>query len=643
MGFCCYLFRREVDVTFFVFYGPMCGITGIFLTSQTGSKAVECSLEAIKHRGPDESFIVGVENKTPVFFSCNHSSAFLKQHYPSAQAFESKSWLGYNRLAIVDTSYQAGLPLYDEEDDCLFLMNGEVYNYRQLKSSFLNEVSFKSATDTEVAFKLYLKLGDSFIQHLRGMFTIVAFHPGKKLVKVWRDRFGIKPFFYAVNKDFFIFSSEVSGIHASGFVQPAIDFEKLGQQFYLGASLSPSTIYRHVHSLEPAGHLVVNTNTFDYKTSTYWQLSYQPSKKPIPQEEFVHDVKEIVDLSLEGVEAIKKSIMISGGLDSGLLALFLSKASANLKGATIYDDSGRQVNELPYTKLNAAHAGIELDMFRVPDQMSGSMIEEFCKAEEEPNISPEPAYFLSSQLRGKKRILYNALGPDELFYGYGHYAKALTIKRWQPMLHMLWDGWLPSGKREKFRTFKRYGLPALPFISRSVAGWEEIKRLFRDHSSANWQHPLELVWAQAKVRFADFEDCDVMKKISFLDIYFYLSSYHSLRSDRPSMMNAIEMRFPYLDHLFFQKYFNVYGSEKGLQHNNYKPLFRNYARDILHPDIFQMPKTGFNMNGINWSKSVDWGEIKSKLRSVVSASSTDSFATTSERKWLLMSLAHLLP
>ncbi|MBX3238582.1 MAG: hypothetical protein KIT80_07360 [Chitinophagaceae bacterium] len=568
----------------------------------------------------------------------------MKSRFPAPGVSGSKAWVGYNRLAIVDVSESGFLPFYDEARDCLFFMNGEIYNYKQLRKTFLADIPFRSETDTEVAFRLYLELGDSFVQQLRGMFAIAVVHPGKNLVKVWRDRLGIKPFYYSVDKDHFIFSSEIGGILATGMAPAEFDLEKLGHQLYLGASLSPATLYKNIFSLEPGCFLEVNTRSFEYTTGSYWQMSFAPSDIDISREEFLGDIKEIADLSLEGVDDIEKAVMLSGGLDSGLLAFFLNASrTGNITGCTIYNDSGTQTNELRYAAINAATAGIPLESFRLPPEMSGPEMEVFCRAEEEPNISPEPAYFLSSQLKGKKRILYNALGPDELFYGYGHHVKAMKMKRLLPLLGFAWDTLLLPPKKEKFRAFRIYGLAALPFISRSVAGWEEIQQLFRDHSSAAWQDPLELVLEQAKNRFADFSDCDIMKQLSFLDIYFYISSYHSLRSDRPAMLNHIEMRFPYLDHLFVQKYFNVRGLEKELSAGNYKPFFRKHARTVLDPEVFKMPKTGFNMSGTGWEKELNWKDLETRLAPLISSAAIRDFAGSPEKKWLLLSLSYLLP
>lgn len=619
----------------------MCGISGIFTARQIGAEGILSSLAAIQHRGPDDSFIIATENAGSRFFSSPHSSAYTKQQYPLPGAAQSTGWLGFNRLSIVDRSDTAAQPLYDHKRDCIFLMNGEVYNYRELRATYLSDEIFSSDTDTEVAFRLYLKLGDDFVHHLRGMFVIVAFHQKEHTIKVWRDRMGIKPFFYTISAGRFLFSSEMGGIFASALLPRELDPESLAHQFYLITSHSPRTIYKAVCSLEPASCLTVNTHTYEHTITQYWRLVYDPGAPNISTGELYADLKEVADLSVEGVGQNGRALMLSGGLDSGLLALFLKKSDPDIDACCIFSDSSHSFNELGFAKLNALQAGMELDAFNIPEEVPEAMAHEFCRAEEEPNISPEPAYFLASMVNGKNRILYNALGLDELFYGYGHHVKALTYAKYRSLLSLLPSQLLPEGKGEKLRDIRRFGLEAMPFVSRAVAGWEEIKALFADHRPGNWKHPLDAVLSQAKAGFPDFNTCDLMKKISFLDIHFYISSHHSFRSDRPAMLNHLEMRFPYLDHLFIQKYFNVPALEKGLSYSNNKPFLRSHVRQLLHPRVLEMPKKGFELPVENWLKNVDPSAAVKRLDGIASGEAIKNFSKTPARRWLMFSLTSL--
>ncbi len=623
------------------FTNQMCGISGIFSRRSIDAENIISSLTAIKHRGPDDTFIVALENDSPHFFSCPLSSTAIKRQYAEPGPMLLNCWLGFNRLSVIDQTINGFQPLYDETRNCIFLMNGEVYNYRELRNTYLRDDVFLSETDTEVVFRLYLKLGDDFIHHLRGMFVIVVVHASDHTIKVWRDRMGIKPFFYTISDNQFIFSSEISGVFASGMLQPEFDFEKLGHQFYLGTSQSPYTIYKHLSTLEPASYLTVNTRSYEYTITPYWSLKFNPVPSNISAEEFYSDVQELADLSLEGVAQRDKALMLSGGLDSGLLAVLLGKRASDINAYCIFSDENQSFNELEFAKLNASNAGVLLEEHKIPDKVSETMAREFCLAEEEPNISPEPAYYLSLRAKNKKRILYNALGLDELFYGYGHHIKALKYARYQFFLDWVWEKAVPAGKRGKLKDIRKYGLAALPFVSRAVASWDDIRNLFADHQSYAWEHPLDVLLREARADFADFDACDLMKKISFLDIHYYISSHHSFRSDRPAMLNHIEMRFPYLDHLFIQKYFNIPGLEKGLSYKNNKPFLRSRIKNILHPEVFMMPKKGFDMPVESWLKNIDRFAVCKKLGDIASGAAINTFSKTPARQWLMFSLSEI--
>ncbi len=617
----------------------MCGISGIFSQRALPAESLISSLAAIKHRGPDDTYLAALNGDAPAFFSCHLSSPYMKQLLAGPGDCRASGWAGYNRLSIIDTSAAAAKPLYDEAQDCLFFMNGEVYNYRSLAQSFFPGEKWLTATDTEVAFRLYLKLGDAFVQQLRGMFAIVVIHPKAHTVKVWRDRFGIKPFYYTITDDLFAFSSEIGGIFSFGQTAPCFDRQQLAHQLYLTGSLSPATIYKNIHSLEPGCYLQVDTKYFQHRTVPYWQLSYEPTPDTISSDELLHDVQMLCALSLEGVANTPKALMLSGGLDSGLLAAMM-KGTEAMEACTLYADAGSHANELAYTRMNAQHAAMPLLEISMPADMPADMLEAFCRAEEQPNIAPEPAWFLAAAMKDRVRILYNALGPDELFYGYGHYVKAKKISPAMGLLQWIPQKWLPAVKNGKLADLKRFGWFAFPFISRSVAGWEEIKVLFADEDTRSWTHPLETVRQQALRCFPDFEKCNALKQMSYLDIYFYIASYHSFRSDRPAMLHHIEMRFPYLDHVFVQKYFNLTGLDKGLANGNEKPFFRRHTRSALHPAVFDMKKTGFAMND-SWLASLRPGVIREGLSDVLATEAADNFCTTPEKSWLLYSLSRL--
>ena len=193
----------------------MCGFSGWVLNTKLDTTNIVSSLRSIKHRGPDDTLIFTNDyNQKLTSFSCDLSNEYTQQNFPLLNNNSQKYCFGFNRLSIVDLSNKAMQPFYDEKNQILFMMNGEVYNYNDLRTKHLSDVIFHSESDSEVAFMLYQKMGNAFVDLLQGMFAIVIYDFKAGILKVYRDRLGIKPFYYSITNEGLYFSSEMKGLFA---------------------------------------------------------------------------------------------------------------------------------------------------------------------------------------------------------------------------------------------------------------------------------------------------------------------------------------------------------------------------------------------------------------------------------------------
>ncbi|WP_334124317.1 asparagine synthase (glutamine-hydrolyzing) [Empedobacter brevis] len=619
----------------------MCGISGILSKYKMVDSAIINSLKSIKHRGPNDTIHASYFNEQIHFYSNELSNEQTQLDLIKSNGIDSNNWIGFNRLSILDLSRNGMQPFYDAETKTAFMMNGEIYNYKELRQEFLEDAEFVSDSDSEVAFQLYLKLGDNFVHHLRGMFVFVLLDYTKNQIKIWRDRFGIKPLYYFLDDENFIFSSEIAGIFATNLVKKEINFEHLAHTYYLSTNFSPNTIYHNIWSIEPATKLTVDLKNFKSTKETYWKLDYQPTEKSITKEEFLGDTQELVKLA--SVADVKQAVMLSGGLDSGLLAYQFGKNKTEIDALTIYNDLFDEQNELEFAKSNARNANLFLQAFEIENKVDLSTIKEYSLAEEEPNTGPEPAYFLSRKAKEKGYIiLHNALGFDELFYGYNYFIQAKNLDKIpsfsRPFLKVL----LKGNRKRKYEEILKYGIEALPFISRSNSNWKEIKELFKGLGSENWEHPIVEILRKVKQSNPSFEKYPLLKKLSYLDFYFYIGSHHSVRSDLPAMKNEVEMRFPFLDHLFVQKYFNCSDLDKELSEINNKPFLRKNVQNILPKDVLNMPKKGFSMFAKSWLSNIDISADIPELKDFFGDNISDDWLNDSTKKWLLISTSFIL-
>lgn len=569
----------------------MCGFSGVFSIEPLNFSFIEKSLSEIKHRGPDDQILVGIsENNTPFFRTTELSSAFSKSKYPDHQHNrESKNWIGFSRLSIVDESNNGMQPFYDSQTNILFMMIGEIYNYKLLKEKYFSKNDlFVSETDTELGFKLYLILGDDFINHLKGMFSIVVFDISNGNIKSWRDATGQKPFFYAILGNKFIFSSEIKGLFPLQSGLGILDSKALAFSMYLGTCPSPLTIYKNIKSLEPGHKLDINIRNFKTQITPFWNWKYEAKKERLNTSNFENIISETIQSHLTGTP--QKTLMLSGGIDSGLLAYYLQKFDNQIIAITLGDKNDKE-NELNSAFTNANYAGLKLETTNFED----FDLETLLTYEDQPNEAPEPAYFLSkkaSQLQSK--VIFSGLGLDEIFGGYEYYSSAQNYKLASKITPIISNFSFLFNKKNKINDFHKFGYLIIPFLKRSMYDWDDLKKIFETESQS-WEHPFEFLIDKLMQMMPNFKHLPILKQYSLFDIYYYISCHHALRNDHASMKFSQEMRSPFIEGHFMQELFHFESIFDSISSQT-KPYLRNFAKQKLAPEIFALPKKGLNSN-----------------------------------------------
>lgn len=585
----------------------MCGISGIISKNKISVDGIYYSLKHIKHRGPDDSLIFNADYR--IFLSSSLSEIKTQSKYKDCfTSSTSNSWFGFNRLSIVDLSENGMQPFYDNDNELIFMLNGEIYNYENLKVAYLKDITFKSNSDIEVAMQMYIKFGDNFVHHLRGMFAIVIYDLKNKNLKLFRDRLGIKPIYYYYDKDKFIFSSEIDGIFAMNLIKRALNTQALAYSMYLGTSPFPLTIYENIFALAPGKKLILDGD-FKVKIETYWKIPLQQTLEK-STDYFENNLKEIVELYF--AKEVKSAVSISGGLDSGTLAYLIGNTHTNLDAIHITNSDHF---ELRQTKLNAENAKLNL-IYNVFHKSKISEIETQ-NIEEEPNFILETTWIVSkfAQENGFK-VVYNALGPDEIFGGYAYFRKAVWLHILMPFLKIIPTYFIPKNYKTKLNEIKKYGIHTLGILTRKGFDWQEIKEVFRQN---NWElpklHPIEYIENQINRENNKYNSLPLLKKMAFLDIYYYISSHHAVRNEKPSMICSIETRFPFLDHEFVSHYLNLKGVYKGIIFHQ-KPYFKKKIKKWLPNEVVKMKKKGFTVENNqmpNESKTIYMEKLKNIL------------------------------
>ena len=226
----------------------MCGIAGVVTLNGQPIDSLKIKLRTmsslIAHRGPDGDGVWQSDNESV--------------------------GLAHRRLAIIDVSL-AGIQPMQAQNETTISFNGEIYNYLELQSALRDRWKFRTRTDTECILASYEAYGDNFLAHLRGMFAFALWDDRKRRLIAARDRFGIKPFYYAVVGDQLFFASEAKAL-LPFLPEIATEPDALAEYLTFQYTIGEKTLFKHIYQL-PAGHyLIVEKGRMEVKR--YWDVHY---------------------------------------------------------------------------------------------------------------------------------------------------------------------------------------------------------------------------------------------------------------------------------------------------------------------------------------------------------------------------------
>src|SRR5690606_31171848 len=277
----------------------MCGRLGYHFNNDNPSVDVEKRLKLLSHRGPDASGLYRNQNQRII--------------------------LGHQRLSIIDLSDSANQPFYSSDRRYIMVYNGELYNYRELIKK--HALGVRTQSDTEVMLALFIKLGESFVHELNGMFALAIYDSQEDELFLYRDRIGIKPLYYRTGNSGFSFASELPALLSPG-EKPAFNEDAVQQFMHLGYIPEPLTIYNGLFKF-PAGSWARYKNG-TLTITAYWKAEDQITEHTFSNEKRVID--EVHELLTDSVNIrlhadVPFGTFLSGGADSGLISAIAAKLS----------------------------------------------------------------------------------------------------------------------------------------------------------------------------------------------------------------------------------------------------------------------------------------------------------------------------
>lgn len=545
----------------------MCGIFGI---NDSNESFVDSASRCIRHRGPDSygKWIGGD-------FS-----------------------FGFNRLAIIDLDTRANQPMWDEAHEIGIIFNGEIYNFKALRTELEKEYAFKTTSDTEVLIYAYKKFGPQFASMLNGMFALAIYDTAQKQVLLFRDHAGIKPLLYFYDGTTFIFASEMKAVAAAlgeKKITLEYDTDAIRSYFGLGYILSPRTMYEKVQKVPRGSYLV-----FDIEQKKI--ISIAPYIAPKATATTDNELHAIIERSVLDhlIADVPVGVFFSGGTDSSLIAAILHAHNINLETFSIAVE-GRD-SDKPYFSEISTLLGITAHEYAFTAETFADVYETVMKNTDEPcaDISIFPTYFVSKKASERVKVVLSGEGGDELFFGYNRQrplagARTGSMRAELSLIERLFL-MLPTFKGKNFvfeNLFALLGQPvAVYLLSMSPS---------RDLTDT-------AAWLSAKRALVGASHDPL-----YFDRDLYLENDLLRKGDLATSLASIEGRVPLLDSRIIAAapaFENAY-TDSGES----KPVLKRLLTRYLPHHLVYRPKSGF---GIPFSRLLAQSEtVKKELEDAI--------------------------
>lgn len=593
----------------------MCGIAGIVDPSGRDLRSLRASLarmnDQMAHRGPDDWGIVALRGGC-----ARHYSAAWPDGEPITappRRHDRKTvLLGHRRLAIIDLSAAGHQPMRSVDGRFWIVFNGEIYNYRELREELAARgVEFRSNSDTEVLLALFAREGPACLQELRGMFAFALWDEMERALFLGRDRFGIKPLYYARSSDgLLVFASEIEGIFASGYFPRRLADTAESDFLRRGSIRAPATSYWRVQSLPPAHWAKLADD--QVKIQSYWSLTRELAgapARPAPPAEVVGRVREALVGSVKAhmVSDVPVGVFLSGGLDStAVVAAVRQFYSGPLRTFTAIFP-GTQWDESRLARQAAAfyrtdHAELEItqeDFYRGLDDLFLAM--------DQPTVDGANTYFIARAVRqAGGKVALSGLGGDEMLGGYKSFVH---VPRLQKFLRLA--GRVPSASGLASSLAQRLPIGRAPKLASLLrcapasleAVWRDYRALFtdeqvRDDLGLSLDSAGELRSEPPAAAAAISPFWSVARE----EIERFMIPQLLRDSDAFTMWHGLELRTPFVDHLFLRAVVESGSWPKGRAPSHKVALFRA-MNGFLPAQHLRRRKMGFTLPFEVWLRA----------------------------------------
>jgi asparagine synthase (glutamine-hydrolysing) len=547
-------------------------------------KSLRAMMDAMHHRGPDDE------------------GTFLKDNVG----------IGFVRLSIIDLSMAGHQPMFSADNRYAILLNGEIFNYIELRELLKSKgYIFKSGSDTEVLLNSYIEWGESCLHQLNGMFAFAILDTLTNNLFAARDRFGIKPFYYYLDQNQFLFASDIPPllIKLGNRKEPeeSIIFDYL---VFNRTNHYEKTFFKNILKLQH-GH-TLNVKSGKVTINRWYSLPEKLSQYKsflFKEKDFLEELNSSINLQLRS--DVPVGTCLSGGLDSSAITSLVlnNKQNVDLHAFSAIYQKGQKGDESEYI-AEFKDKNLKIHYTFPSDK---SLIEDLNKfiisqSEPVPTTSIYAEYKVMELAKKHCTVLLNGQGADELMAGYhyfyGYYFRDLVnTNSWGKFLNELFQY---TRTHKSVYGLKTFGFSISPRSLRHFKKHNYIDQTFYDNFYGQTNSLFDILYKSKDLK-------------EFLVNHFeYKFEHHLLWADKNGMQFSLETRFPFLDHNLVEKVLSL-PSDNYIKNGYTKVIMRNALKGILPEKIrMRKDKIGFSTPESDWFKNK---EIQALLSDVVESRS----------------------
>ncbi len=602
----------------------MCGIAG-FVTSNSNKenslKSLNSMLEHLKRRGPDGSGVFSLEkDRWNLFF-------------------------GHRRLAIIDIE-GGKQPLSTLDGSHHIVFNGEVYNFQKLFDGLINSTP-TTRSDTEAVLLHLKENGPAAIKDFNGMFAFAFWDQKEGSLLLARDRSGIKPLYYTLDKDGGLaFSSQLDSILEYPNISKKINTQALASYFHLDYSASPESMIEGIHKLNPGEFLIWKDGSLIQPPKRFHEIQVENKFDSASPQQLWKVIESSVKRHL--ISDVPVGVFLSGGIDSSIVAVQAQAlADQQLQTFSIafedaaFDESGyaRQVAE----QIKSKHFERKITESEVLNILTQAL-----DALDEPMADPSllPTYLLSELAAEHVKVSLGGDGGDELWAGYPTYKAYKLARIYSCLPDVLKKELLPALVSQ---LKSKDGYQSLEWkLKRFICRWQEdpinrhlnwMSSLEANEINQAFSVPIEIQKTWDRFHFSsepDSIDGTDLNHILYLDYSSYMHNSVLTKVDRASMAHSLEARPPLLDNEMVEYAFGLNSNFK-LNGLTTKYLLKEAARPYLPSNILDRPKKGFGIPLSRWLKT----HLKEKMQNILNDSPVWSLQVLNQKSFQVWFQMHL--